>query len=503
MHELASFGHAVGLSVLHFLWQGTLIALVAALALRSLRDSTPQARYLVACTALLLCLLLPLITLFALLAGNAPALSAGAPTAAWLAPMGEPTRSEAAVGNTGTLQLLTWCASATWAFGTSLMLLRLAFGLAWVGRLRRSPQAVTDHAWQATVMRLASLLGLDRKVELLVVPRLSSPIAIGWWRPVVLLPAALLTKMPPDLIEALIAHELAHIRRHDYLANLAQHVIEALLFFHPVTWWLSARIRQERELIADRLAVAATGSPKRLALALSQLSELDDGTHEPHLAIAARGAKLLPRIEQLLRPQSPVAAGIPVVLLLVGLIGVVSASHAYVQTRERAVAPVAAATTHATRAPRLSFALVRGAGQPVLAWGPDDDIHLAAQALGSNADAFLLIRRNGVDHVVTDARFVDPLVESWSAVEREGLELDASYQRMENELEQMQALNERVVHSPRTTVELADQLQHANERLRSLELDLQRLEKNRDASAAELERSLHQLSNEALPAVPG
>ena len=88
----------------------------------------------------------------------------------------------------------------------------------------------------------------------------------GWFKPVLLVPANLVTGMPPDLLEALLAHELAHVRRHDYLVNLLQFAAEILLFFHPTVWWLSRRIRIERERIADDMAAALIGQPRRLAL---------------------------------------------------------------------------------------------------------------------------------------------------------------------------------------------------------------------------------------------
>ena len=113
------------------------------------------------------------------------------------------------------------------------------------------------------------------------------------------LPAALLARMPAGLLEALLAHELAHIRRHDYLVNLLQAVVEALLFYHPVVWWLSRRIRHERELIADDLAAEALGDRRSLALALSELDRMLGATAAgpiPRFAHAAHGGQLMSRI---------------------------------------------------------------------------------------------------------------------------------------------------------------------------------------------------------------
>jgi D-alanyl-D-alanine endopeptidase (penicillin-binding protein 7) len=117
---------------------------------------------------------------------------------------------------------------------------------------------------------------------------------------VVLVPASLVAGMPPQLLEALLAHELGHVRRHDYLVNLVQNVIETLLFYHPAVWWLSRRVRAEREQIADDFAARHLGEPRRLALALSELEKLQFSSH--HLAQAANGGDLMARIRRLLRP---------------------------------------------------------------------------------------------------------------------------------------------------------------------------------------------------------
>jgi hypothetical protein len=187
-----------------------------------------------------------------------------------------------------------------------VLALRLLLGLAWVRRRSRPGAWRPDPAWQAVLDRLAARMGVGRRfghrIVLGLVGDLSSPVTAGWWRPVVLVPASLASGMAPQLLEALLAHELAHVRRHDYLVNLVQSAIEILLFYHPAVWWLSHRIRVERELIADDLAASVLGEPRRLALALSELDLFQLST--PQLAQAAHGGKLMSRIKRLVRPQS-------------------------------------------------------------------------------------------------------------------------------------------------------------------------------------------------------
>ena len=150
---------------------------------------------------------------------------------------------------------------------------------------------------------LAAHCGMSRQITLRVAANLSGPLTVGWWRPLVLVPVALLTQMPLDLLEALLAHEVAHIKRADYLVNLLQGVIEALLFYHPVVWWLSRCIRIEREHVADNLAATLIQEPRRLALALERLSILQAaGAPGAPIAQWAKGGRLLSRIKRLGQP---------------------------------------------------------------------------------------------------------------------------------------------------------------------------------------------------------
>jgi len=297
---------AIGWTLLHFVWQGALIGCVTALALTALRNASPQRRYAVACAGLALCLAWPLLELvLALRSGPDARAAAGA-----LPGLAVAGGADGASGLLAWLPqwlpplLMTWLQGrldwivGLWAACTGALALRMALGLAWIGRAGRSH--ATDPAWQARLSQMAARFGLGRDVRLRIVDGLASPITAGWWRPVVLVPAALVSGMPPQLLEALLAHELGHVRRHDYLVNLLQNVIETLLFYHPAVWWISHRIRIEREQIADDYAAHHLGEPRRLAQALSELERLQFSGH--HLAQAANGGDLIARIKRLLRP---------------------------------------------------------------------------------------------------------------------------------------------------------------------------------------------------------
>ena len=331
---------ALGTALLHFLWQGALLGLLAGLAIGLLRNARPQARYAVACMALAASLLLPMLTVAWLLASPVIGTDAGLPVRI---AAGSDVAPPHAYGDMLAMQpstALPWIV-LLWASGVATLFLRMAGGLWWVRRLQHRAWPDAGGHWQARADALASRLGLARGVRLRLFDG-DAPLAIGWWRPMVLLPAALLARMPAGLLEALLAHELAHIRRHDYLVNLLQAVVEALLFYHPVVWWLSRRIRHERELIADDLAADALGDRRSLALALSELDRMLGATAAgpiPRFAHAAHGGQLMSRIQHLLRPrQHPLAIGLSLPLLGIALAGVALYAHAQSSAPDAATA---------------------------------------------------------------------------------------------------------------------------------------------------------------------
>ncbi len=314
---LQSFVPSLAWALLDFVWQGLLVGWAAALVLNLLRSARPQTRYALACAALLLCAALPISGVVLRMQDSA---QAGATVLApMMNDMQAPTLTRSAQDDAANApvvlqagrQLGAWQAALQtrlplvvliWSCGAGLLALRMMLGLLWVRRLSAGAGQPTDPAWQTRLHSMARRLGIVRPVRLGLVDDVSGPVTAGWWRPVVLLPAALITRMPPKLLEALLAHELAHIKRHDYLVNLIQSGIEIVLFYHPTVWWLSNRIRVEREQIADDLAASMLGEPRRLALALTELDQFQFTT--PRLAHAAHGGHLMSRIKRLIRPDT-------------------------------------------------------------------------------------------------------------------------------------------------------------------------------------------------------
>jgi D-alanyl-D-alanine endopeptidase (penicillin-binding protein 7) len=296
--SLSGFVEALGWALVQFVWQGAAIGGGTALLLLLLRHARPQSRYLVACAALFLC---PVLTLsdvyrYSTLQGSSPDL---------LNPFEAPRQAfDLALVPMTRQHVLAWIV-AVWVVGVAGMTVRLAGGLRWIRRIGGPDQSWVDAKWQARASKLASDFGIRRFVSVRVAADFLGPLTVGLRRPLIILPAALLTRMPPDLIEALLAHELAHIKRFDYLVNLIQSVIETVLFYHPVVWWLSRRIRVDREWIADDLAAGLIGEPRRLALALECLSHLQPDRDESMLtAHHAAGGGLLDRIKRLVKPEA-------------------------------------------------------------------------------------------------------------------------------------------------------------------------------------------------------
>jgi uncharacterized protein (TIGR03435 family) len=150
----------------------------------------------------------------------------------------------------------------------------------------------------ATVAGLAVRMGIERPVRAVISRGVDVPGVIGWLRPVILLPPATAMGLTPEQLEAVLAHELAHVRRHDYFVNILQMVAETLLFYHPVVWWTSKQIRRERELCCDDLAVRCCGDPVTYARALTTLEKMR--VTVSGLAMGSTGGPLLYRIQRLL-----------------------------------------------------------------------------------------------------------------------------------------------------------------------------------------------------------
>ncbi|MFC1783201.1 M56 family metallopeptidase, partial [Planctomycetota bacterium] len=220
---------------------------------------------------------------------------------------------------------LPW-AIAVWLAGVFTLSLRLLLGFVGICRWRRKLEAPSANL-QERIKCLCQKLGMSKLSRVYISPKVLQAMAVGYFRPMVLLPAAIITRMPPEMLEAVIAHELAHIRRFDLWVNLLQRIAETLLFYHPAVWWLSGRLRHERELCCDELAARAIGEKVTYARTLEYISHLQLGSAPQVLAagMAQSNKSILNRVRHILGQAAPPrnnrfwAAGIITALILIAL----------------------------------------------------------------------------------------------------------------------------------------------------------------------------------------
>jgi GWxTD domain-containing protein len=309
---------SLGVALAHSLWEGVLIAALLAAALCAMRSS--RARYGAACAAMLLMLASFGVTVVRLM--PQPVDLAKQPHASLRVPVPPaalPTIPVAPPAPPTLAALLAWV-GPFWAAGVLFFHLRSLGGWIAARRLRLSGVCQAPADWQQRLDSLAARLRVSKPAALLESCLAEAPVVIGYARPVILVPVGLLAGLPVAQVEAILIHELAHIRRRDYLVNLLQAFVEGLLFYHPAVWWISGIIRAERENCCDDLAVAATGDARQYAAALAALEQTRWAANE--LALAATGGSLVKRIRRLLQqPERPRAAWTPVfsgALLVVG-----------------------------------------------------------------------------------------------------------------------------------------------------------------------------------------
>jgi uncharacterized protein (TIGR03435 family) len=302
----------LGWTLVHFLWQGLSIAVLYAAARRGVaRASSPHARYQLACAALAAMMAAPLLTRGLMRPPDASPDAAyrirGTPPAAFTTGIATttitlPASVRTTVSSVRSAQFLLWVV-IFWLAGAVVFWVRLAGGWVVAARMRSMLVRRAPPEWQQILQKLGAQIGLSRPVRLLVSALVQVPTVVGWLRPVVLVPVGALGGLPAEHLEALLLHELAHIRRHDYLVNILQSVAEALLFYHPAVWWVSGHIRAERELCCDDVAVSVSGDALTYARALAQL----ESCRPAHLsaAVAANGGSLSDRIARLLGQSRP------------------------------------------------------------------------------------------------------------------------------------------------------------------------------------------------------
>ena len=326
----------IGWTLLHSLWQIALIASAYYLLSFLLRKSSAYSRYIIGCAALVAMLVVP-VTTFCLLSDQQAAaeyvVDQNLDLAALSPSLDEVSLSQAAVepafAESGSLAdntigvesgdsllspqadpadvlsvpeeiasvLRPWLPLTTvsWLVGVALLSMRPVVGCLYIRRLRRFGLSPVPDAVLQACDELMRKMKIQHAVQLFQSSLVHSPVVVGYLRPMILLPASAITGLTARELELILAHELAHIRKHDYLVNLVQTVIEALLFYHPGTWWMSAQVRRERENCCDDVAVAISSDRATYIRALALLEQ--QRVASP--ALAATGGALLNRVRRL------------------------------------------------------------------------------------------------------------------------------------------------------------------------------------------------------------
>ena len=295
--------HSLGWALLHFLWQGTALAALAAAAMALCRRTS--ARYVIGVGALVLMFLAPVATFLysqghsgvADTAKSSPLAAVARPTARDRAAASESIFPSFHTTRCAPLvDALPWLVEA-WLLGVAFFSLRSAGGFLLIERERRRQSMLVSPRVLEVCYALQRRLGVNRAIAYFECKWLQTPAVIGWFRPVVFLPVSALTGLSEDQLQAVIAHELAHIKRFDPFVNVFQVCVETVLFYHPAIWWLNKKIRTEREHCCDEMAVALCGNAVEYARALTLMEEWRSA---PVFAMAANRGPLTERVVRVL-----------------------------------------------------------------------------------------------------------------------------------------------------------------------------------------------------------
>jgi bla regulator protein blaR1 len=324
LQQIQSLVNALGWTLVHFLWQGACIAGVFWVVCRFARPEQSSLRYWAGMTGFLASILLPLATFIYYLPGSSGVLAASTESSSAVALGAAISPSYASLLQLG-MEPAMPVIVALWAVGVSLLSLRALLG--WMGARRLVTHGTRDVEPELRAMagELMQRLGVRQWVTVLSSTRVKVPTVVGWLRPVILLPVSVIAGLPRAQLEMIIAHELGHIRRYDYLLNLLQLVVETVFFYHPAIRWMSRQVRQEREHCCDDLVVARCAQPAVYARALANLETLRSPI--ARVAMAASGGDLVHRVRRIVQRELPRNhAGFTQLTLMLGVAMVVSLS---------------------------------------------------------------------------------------------------------------------------------------------------------------------------------
>lgn len=321
---ISKWADVLGWTLLHSLWQGAAISLLIFVLLQLLRRMSADSRYALACSGFAL-FIGAVIATAAHLGMNSQANTAAHSSEAVVFQLhpSDPLSQEVSGDLLGLVQhYLDWMLLA-WAVGVGVFTIRFVSGVRAAARLRAGALPINDQ-WKQFISSVANDLGIRRPITLAESASIASPIVIGYLKPMILIPLGMAGGMSTDQIETVLLHELAHIRRHDYLINMVQVAVETMFFFNPFVWWLSGIIRKEREYCCDEFVVRRHGSAHAYANALVRLAEAELTYTGFAMTLSNNKNQLLQRIRKIMAKSVDKSSGarkfvLPALLLVAGL----------------------------------------------------------------------------------------------------------------------------------------------------------------------------------------
>ncbi|MGB8190615.1 MAG: M56 family metallopeptidase [Chitinophagaceae bacterium] len=298
------FIQAISWTLIHSLWQGLILALIAAAIILFTRRSRPEVRYNLLLLVFFSQLIASGVTLYAeLKAADEIVIAATSLPVSNIAI--STIENFAAEQLTFTDRLTIFFDNnapvivSIWMFVMSIMFVRMLAGITHLHKLKHVDTVQPADYWKQHVQQLAEKLNIRRPVIFLESGLAKVPMVIGYFKPVILVPLGLLANLPPKQVEAILSHELAHIRREDYIVNILQSIAETLFFFNPAIWWISSLIRDEREHCCDDVAVNSSTDKRTLVEALVAFQEYKLAGNAYAPAFAASKYKLLQRAKRI------------------------------------------------------------------------------------------------------------------------------------------------------------------------------------------------------------
>jgi beta-lactamase regulating signal transducer with metallopeptidase domain len=308
------FVHALGWTILHSVWQIALVAILLGILMVIFKKSSSSIRYYVSVTAMVLTFLIAAVTFFNEYKGYKEN-DITAVQELNLTPV-EQEFADAVIENARADLQSSFLSDfkdyfernlplivVIWNLIVMLLFLKIIGGLAYSQRLKSYQTYSMPEQWEAELRQLSKKLGIQRSIQILQSAIIKVPVVVGYFKPVIILPLGVISGFSHEQVEAILAHELAHIRRNDYLINIFQSIIEVLFFYHPAIYWISKNIRNERENACDDLAILADINRKALATALTNLEVLNHEKTLLALAFSGNKASLFNRVKRILNPQ--------------------------------------------------------------------------------------------------------------------------------------------------------------------------------------------------------